>query len=311
MDRAELIAYVRAQGDGVVSSLGPDGSPQAAYLPITATDRAELVFDARATSRKIANLRRNPGVAVVVGGRDGTTLQCEGVADLPAGAARDLCARAYLDAFPQFEASLSDDGVVLVRVRLTWARYGDYRPGFSSSAEVPLVVVRRIRADEWALARALRLDALRDAAAGIAFLETYERATAEPDEFFQDRAARAAAGDDVAQLVAVDGETWAGSVTVIVQRAGSVDYHGVPVERSRAVVVGVYVRPEHRGDGLIDRLLDSAAQWARDQGFDELSLGVHRDNARAQGAYRRAGFVPSGVTFTGSIGPELEMVRPL
>lgn len=311
MDRGELIEYVRAQGDGVVSSLGPDGAPQAAYLPITATDRAELVFDARATSRKITNLRRDPRVAVVVGGRDGTTLQCEGVADLPEGTEREACARAYLDAFPQFAASLSDDGVVLVRVRLTWARHGDYRPGFSSSADVPLVEIRRVRADEWPLARALRLEALRDEAAGIAFLETYDRASAEPDTFFQDRTRRAADGDDVAQLVAIDGGTWVGTVTVLVQRAGSVDYHGVPVERSRAVVVAVYLRPEHRGDGLIDRLLDSAAQWSRERGFDELSLGVHQDNARAQGAYRRAGFVPSGVTFTGSIGPELEMVRSL
>ncbi|NUU19126.1 GNAT family N-acetyltransferase [Cellulomonas humilata] len=311
MDRRGLVQYVRAHGDGVVSSLGPDGAPQAAYLPIAATDRAELVFDARVTSRKIANLRRDPRVAVVAGGRDGTTLQCEGVADLPDGAERERCARAYLDAFPQFAASLSDDGVVLVRVRLTWARFGDYRPGVSSSGEVPLVAVRRVRADEWQLARDLRLDALRDEDAGIAFLETYEDAAAQPDTLYQDRASRAAEGDDVAQLVAVDGDTWIGSVTVLVQRAGSLDYHGLPVEHSRAVVVGVYVRSEHRGDGVVDRLLDEAARWSRDRGFDELALGVHQDNARAQGAYRRAGFVPSGITFTGSIGPELEMVRRL
>jgi GNAT superfamily N-acetyltransferase len=311
MDRGELIAYVRAQRDAVVSTLGPDGAPQAAYLPITATDRAELVLDARSTSRKIANLRRDPRVAVVVGGRDGTTLQCEGVADLPVGAAREACAAAYLDAFPQFADSLEDDGVVLVRVRLTWARFGDYRPGVSSSAEVPLVTVRRVRADEWRLARDLRLDSLRDEDAGIAFLETYERAASQPDALYQDRAARAADGVDAAQLVAVDGGSWVGSVTVIVQRAGSLDHRDRPIRRSRPVVVGVYVRPGYRGEGVIDWLLDEAARWSRDRGFDELALGVHRDNARAQGAYRRAGFVPSGVTFTGSIGPEIEMVRPL
>ena len=76
-------------------------------------------------------------------------------------------------------------------------------------------------------------------------------------------------------------------------------------------MVGVYVRGEQRGSGLIDRLLEATAQWARDLGFDELTLGVHAENARAQGAYRRAGFVPSGVTFASSIGPELEMVRHL
>jgi GNAT superfamily N-acetyltransferase len=98
---------------------------------------------------------------------------------------------------------------------------------------------------------------------------------------------------------------------VITQRAGTVDYHGTPVERDVATVVGVFVRAEHRGTGIVDRLLDAAAQWAGDVGFDELNLGVHVDNARAQGAYLRAGFAPSGVTFASSVGPEIEMVRRL
>lgn len=127
MEPEQLVEYVRARGDGVVSTLGPSGEPQAAYLPIAATDSGELVFDARVTSRKIANLRRDARVAVVVGGADGTTLQAEGVADLPEGADRERCAAAYLAAFPQFAASLGADGIVLVRVRLTWSRFGDYR----------------------------------------------------------------------------------------------------------------------------------------------------------------------------------------
>jgi PPOX class probable F420-dependent enzyme len=312
MDRHELVEYVRARKDGVVSTLGPDGAPQAAYLGITATDDGDLVFDTHASARKVANLRRDPRVAIVVGGGDRTTLQCEGIADIPVGAEREACARAYVATFPRFQGSMVDTGIVLVRVRLTWARFGDYRPGSGSSQTVDLgVVVRRIRADEWQAARDFRLDALRDEAAGIAFLETFERASAEPDDLYRDRTARAAEGHDVAQLVAFDGGTWAGSVTVIVQRAGSVDFHGRTIEHTRAVVVGVYVRPEHRGDGLIDRLLDAAGQWASGRGFDTLTLGVHQDNGRAQGAYRRAGFTPSGVEYTGPIGPELEMVRAL
>lgn len=173
------------------------------------------------------------------------------------------------------------------------------------------VGIRRVRPDDWRTARALRLDALRDPAAGIAFLETYERAAAEPDAFYQGRTAGAATGGDAAQFVADDGSAWAGSVTVIAQRAGTLDYHGQPVEQSRATVVGVFVRPEHRGSGLVDRLLEAGARWARDLGFDLLTLGVHRDNVRAQGAYRRAGFAPSGVTFESAIGPEIEMVRHL
>ncbi|MFJ4109450.1 pyridoxamine 5'-phosphate oxidase family protein [Oerskovia enterophila] len=124
----QLVEYVRAQGAGVVATLGPDGSPQAAYLSLTATDRGELVLDARESSRKIANLRRDPRIAVAVGGADGTTLQCEGVADLPEGRERERCAAAYAARFPEFAGSLAQDGIVLVRVTVTWARYGDFRP---------------------------------------------------------------------------------------------------------------------------------------------------------------------------------------
>ncbi|WP_125774251.1 pyridoxamine 5'-phosphate oxidase family protein [Antribacter gilvus] len=127
MDTAELVAYVRSQADGVVATTGPGGAPQAAYLSLAATDRGELVLDARASSRKVVNLRADARVAVVVGGPDGTTLQCEGLADLPEGDDRERCAAAYVAAFPQFAASLADDGIVLVRITPSWARHGDFR----------------------------------------------------------------------------------------------------------------------------------------------------------------------------------------
>ena len=66
----------------------------------------------------------------------GTTVKCECVADVPAGADRRRCAAAYAAAFPQFAGSLGDDGIVLLRVTLAWARYGDFRDGRSVTTEV-------------------------------------------------------------------------------------------------------------------------------------------------------------------------------
>ena len=43
---------------------------------------------------------------------------------------------AYAAAFPQFAGSLRDDGIVLLRVTLAWARYGDFRDGRSVMTEV-------------------------------------------------------------------------------------------------------------------------------------------------------------------------------
>ncbi|MFG2604213.1 GNAT family N-acetyltransferase [Streptomyces sp. NPDC048514] len=163
-------------------------------------------------------------------------------------------------------------------------------------------VVRAIRPDDWAAVRRLRLDALRDPVAHLAFLETYDDAVVKPDAFWQERAVGSGENSESARQIiaeAPDG-TWAGTVTVLIEEAGSKDWSGKLVERRQGHVVGVFVRPEHRGNGLIKALFDAGVSWAWQQGAERVRLFVHADNARAQGAYRRLGFEPSGlmVSFT-------------
>lgn len=137
MNIAEMIAYVREQRDGVVATNGPGGVPEAAYLTFAATDDGEIVFDARPESRKVANLREDPRVAVVVGGPDGRTLQADGEADFPDGADLRRCAAAYAEAFPTSADALSR-GMVFIRIRLRWARFRDYRAAPPLDTEVTL-----------------------------------------------------------------------------------------------------------------------------------------------------------------------------
>jgi ribosomal protein S18 acetylase RimI-like enzyme len=169
--------------------------------------------------------------------------------------------------------------------------------------------VRRVRADEWPEVRALRLESTSDPDAGIAFLETPEQVAARSDDFWRDRTVRAAESELAAQFVAEADGSWVGSLSVLIRASGQTDHLGRFVDDRRADVVGVYVNPAHRGTGTVDALLDAAAAWAASQGLRRLTLDVHADNPRAQGAYRRNGFAPTGVTFTGPIGPELEMAR--
>ncbi|MET9255895.1 GNAT family N-acetyltransferase [Streptomyces sp. NPDC003717] len=172
--------------------------------------------------------------------------------------------------------------------------------------------VRSIRADEWPAVKELRLLALQDPVAHLAFLESYEQAATRPDSFWRDRAAGAAEGAEAAQQIVAEGPggEWLGSITVQVEEAGTTDWAGHPVERRQGHVVGVYVRPEGRGSGLIKALLDAGVTWAWGKGLARVRLFVHVDNGRAQGAYRKAGFVPSGRTVPlGDTGvPELEFV---
>ena len=175
--------------------------------------------------------------------------------------------------------------------------------------------VRRILASEWRDVRALRIEAVADPDAAIAFLESPAQVAVHSDQFWQERTRRAADSADSAQFVAIDEDAdapaWVGSLTVLIRKPGIVDHLGHTVRTERADIVGVYVRPSHRGDGTIDRLFAAAAAWALAEGARILSLDVHADNLRAQGAYRRAGFTPTGETFTGTIGRELVMTRTL
>ncbi|MBO0611137.1 GNAT family N-acetyltransferase [Myceligenerans salitolerans] len=176
--------------------------------------------------------------------------------------------------------------------------------------------IRPVRAAQWREIRELRMRALRDDLAPVAFLATHETESAYPDEFWIDRARTSSvdAGPDARarQFVAVsDDGHWAGTAVGLVEHAGEPDFAQLPIEHDGVHVVGVYVAPEHRGGGLVDRLFDAVLGWAREHELRHARLYVHQDNPRAQAAYRRLGFAPTGTTFTGAMGPELEMARTL
>ncbi len=178
------------------------------------------------------------------------------------------------------------------------------------------VTVRPVRGHEWRQVRALRLQALQDEAAAIAFLATFDDAAARTEESWQEQTLRASseagARADVRQFVAIMAAgRWIGSVTVLVEQAGDRDYQGDEVRRSGGGVVGVYVDPVYRGTGVIVSLLNAALDWMRERGLEHSRLFVQADNRRAQRAYAKVGYRPSGVTLTGPIGPELEMVRDI
>ncbi|MFF8787219.1 GNAT family N-acetyltransferase [Streptomyces sp. NPDC015125] len=152
-------------------------------------------------------------------------------------------------------------------------------------------VIRPVKAEEWRRLRELRLAALADPVARVAFNETLEEAAGRPDELWQRRAACSEEG--VAPLTfigeAADGR-WGGMVVVLVETGEEVP---------QTHLVGVYVRPEHRGAGLARELFRAALGWSwelTEPVVERARLWVHEENGRAAAFYRALGFVETGRT---------------
>jgi hypothetical protein len=144
VDNESLVAFLRSQRWAVEATVSSAVQPQAAIIGYAVTDELELVFDTLSTSRKAANLRANPRIALVIGGwQQGSeqTLQYEGVGDFPAGVELVRLKNEYFKAFPDGPSRQSWSGITYVRVRPTWLRFSDYK------LDPPRIVERRFAED--------------------------------------------------------------------------------------------------------------------------------------------------------------------
>jgi pyridoxine/pyridoxamine 5'-phosphate oxidase len=127
--RDDLLAFIGRRALAVQASVSSVGAPQAAVVGFVIDDRFHVFFDTVASSRKCANLRREPRIALVIGWEmdEGCTVQLEGTADEPRGEELDRLKRVYFDRFPDGVARQSWPGITYFRVRPTWIRFSDFR----------------------------------------------------------------------------------------------------------------------------------------------------------------------------------------
>lgn len=133
LTREELLRFLREHKLVVLSSVGPEGAPQAALVGYGVSDTLELVFDTLTSTRKYRNLRADSRAALVVSAGE-RTVQLEGNVDFPEGAELERLKTVYFGPYPDGRERLAWPGITHGRVRLTWARLSDY------TAEPPRIV---------------------------------------------------------------------------------------------------------------------------------------------------------------------------
>lgn len=127
--RAAVHEFMRSHSIAVEASVSSSGAPQAAIVGFVVTDGFEVFFDTLDSTRKAANLRRNPQIALVIGGSaegDERTVQIQGIADEPGGKELAQLQELYFSRFPEGRERLVWPGLIYVRARPTWLRFSDF-----------------------------------------------------------------------------------------------------------------------------------------------------------------------------------------
>jgi uncharacterized protein YhbP (UPF0306 family) len=128
MTKAALLEFIRLHRYGVEASHTAEGLPQAALVGFVVNERLELFFDCFDSTRKVANLRRSPRIAFVIGGYtvgDERTVQYEGEVDQPTGAELERFKSDYFAVFPDGLRRSRLAGITYFRVRPRWIRYSN------------------------------------------------------------------------------------------------------------------------------------------------------------------------------------------
>jgi general stress protein 26 len=126
MDRAAIYAFMKKHRYGVVSSISRDGSPQSALVGIATSRELEIIFDTVKSSRKYPNLIERPSCSFVIGWSGEQTLQYEGIAEEPKGAALQRYQEVYFSVWPDGLARLSWPGIAYFVIHPRWIRYSDF-----------------------------------------------------------------------------------------------------------------------------------------------------------------------------------------
>jgi len=134
ISKDEIFTFLNAHRLAVVSTLSVENGPQSALVYAVPTPDLELIFYTLQTTRKCANLRRNPRVSLVIGwpsegerGAHQDTVQYEGIAEEQAeGPARDAAKAFYLESLPQNAGMATWPGLTYFRVKPSWIRFSTY-----------------------------------------------------------------------------------------------------------------------------------------------------------------------------------------
>jgi hypothetical protein len=113
----------------VLATVSEGMRPEAALVGFAVTPGLEIVFDTVRSSRKYSNLCACPHVALVIGWKNETSIQYEGLASELGAGAGDEYKEEYYAVFPDGRQRAAEwKGLTHFVVRPSWIRYSNFNP---------------------------------------------------------------------------------------------------------------------------------------------------------------------------------------
>ena len=143
------------------------------------------------------------------------------------------------------------------------------------------ITIRRVGPDDAEQYRICRLDTLRDAP--TAFSSSFEGEEPWTTEMFVNKFITPLDTPTSALFGAFDGERLIGTTRIFREERTK--------RRHKMNLVGVYVRPEYRGQKISSALVEAAIAYARTlEGIESIELSVQSSNISAKALYASFGF---------------------
>lgn len=118
-----LYDFINKRKLTVLATVVPDGKPEAAVMEVAVTPELELIIDTANTTRKYANLKRNPHIAFAFGWEEWDTVQYEGIASELVGEERERYRKIFLAKHPDAIKWDALPETTYFKVTPTWIRY--------------------------------------------------------------------------------------------------------------------------------------------------------------------------------------------
>ena len=122
-----ILDFIKKHTIGVVSTVSPKNTPEAAVVEFGQTEDHEIIFDTLSDSRKYKNLQTNNYVALVIGWDEDITVQYEGQASELSGEELTKYKVIFFKKLPHARKWEKVKGIKFFKIVPNWIRYSDLR----------------------------------------------------------------------------------------------------------------------------------------------------------------------------------------